>query len=224
MAAGLFLARNPAKENSLCRRNCRDAHRRWIHDENKINLPADNTTITESGKSIVYTGYAWRGRSTTDKAGAAPNDLTTTREVMMLSKDQSQLKGAGSGERIKEFGMDVEMRRALDAPTVLGIDKFALKTGSSASEVHIYGDRLPANLSPSDIDFGAGVSVKKIVSSTPTVVKIYCGGGAHAMPGKRDVAIRAAVAPGAFAVYDHIDYSESLAANSALAPWRRAPR
>ncbi len=172
----------------------------------KLTFPADNSTVTESGKAIVYTGYAWRGRSTTDKAGAAPNDLTTTREVMMLSKDQSQLEGRWFWGAYQEFGMDVEMRRALDAPSVLGVDKFALKTGSSASDVQIYGDRLPANLSPSDIDFGVGVSVKKVVSSTPTVVKIIVDVAPNAMPGKRDVAIKAAVAPGAFAVYDHIDY------------------
>src|SRR5258707_12106495 len=124
---------------------------------------------------------------------------------MMVSKGQSKLEGRWFWGDYQEFGMDVAMRRALDAPTVLGIEKFALKTGSSASEVQIYGDRLPTNLSPSDIDFGVGVSVKKVVSSTPSLVKIIVDVAPNAMPGKRDVAIRAAVAPGAFAVYDHIN-------------------
>jgi quinohemoprotein amine dehydrogenase len=172
----------------------------------KLTFPADNSTVTESGKAIVYTGYAWRGRSTGDKPGSTPNDLSTTREVMTLSKDQSQLEGRWFWGAYQEFGMDVAMRRGLDAPTVLGIDKFALKTGSSAREVQIYGDRLPGNLSPSDIDLGVGVSVKKVVASTPTLVKIIADVAPTAVPGKRDVAIRAAVAPGAFAVYDHIDY------------------
>jgi quinohemoprotein amine dehydrogenase len=172
----------------------------------KLTFPADNSTVSESGKAIVYTGYAWRGRSTSDKPGSTPNDLSTTREVMMLSKDQSQLEGRWFWGAYQEFGMDLAMRRALDAPTVLGIDKFALKAGSSASEVQIYGDRLPGNLSPSDIDLGVGVSVKKVVTSTPTLVKIIADVAPTAVPGKRDVAIRAAVAPGAFAVYDHIDY------------------
>src|SRR5258708_38419682 len=98
--------------------------------------------------------------------------------------------------------MELAMRRALDAPTVLGIDKFALKTGSSASVVQIYGDRLPGNLSPSDIDLGVGVSVRKVVMSTPTLVKIIANVASTAELGNRDVAIRAAVAPAAYAVYE----------------------
>ncbi len=149
----------------------------------KLTFPADNSTVSESGKAIVYTGYAWRGRSTSDKPGSTPNDLSTTREVMMLSKDQSQLEGRWFWGAYQEFGMDLAMRRALDAPTVLGIDKFALKAGSSASEVQIYGDRLPGNLSPSDIDLGVGVSVKKVVTSTPTLVKIIADVAPTAVPG-----------------------------------------
>jgi quinohemoprotein amine dehydrogenase len=172
----------------------------------KLTFPVGNSTVTESGKAIVYTGYAWRGRSTADKGGATPNDPSVTREVMMLSKDQSRLEGRWFWGAYQEFGMDVAMQRASDAPTVLGIDKFALKTGSSASEVVIYGDHLPANLSPADIDLGAGVSAKKVVSSTPSLLKIIVDVAPTAIPGKRDVVIRASVAQEAFAVYDRIDY------------------
>jgi len=75
--------------------------------------------------------------------------------------------------------MDVEMRRTLDAPTVLGIDKFALKTGSSASEVPNLR-RSPARES---VAFRHRLwcrrSVKKVVSSTPALVKIIVGRGAQ---------------------------------------------
>ena len=172
----------------------------------KLTYSADNSVLTESGKAIVYTGYAWRGRSTGEKSGATPNTPSTMREVMMLSKDQSELEGRWFWGAYQEFGMDVVMRRAVEAPTVLGVDTFSLKTGSSASEVQVFGDHLPANLSPSDIDFGAGVSVKKVISSTPTLVKVAVDVASTAVPGKRDVAIKTAVSPAAFAVYDRIDY------------------
>ena len=42
--------------------------------------------MTRSGKAIVYTGYAWRGRSESPEA----TDSKSAREVMLVSRDQSQ--------------------------------------------------------------------------------------------------------------------------------------
>jgi quinohemoprotein amine dehydrogenase len=175
----------------------------------RLTFPAGGS-VTEAGKSIVYTGYAWRGRSTADKAGTTPNDPTVTREVMMLSRDQSQLEGRWFWGAYQEFGMDVAMRRASAAPTVLGVDLYALKAGSVGNEVGIYGDHLPADISVADLDFGSGVTVKKIVSHTPDLIKVTVDVAVTAMPGKRDVALKSALAPAAFAVYDRIDYLKVL--------------
>jgi quinohemoprotein amine dehydrogenase len=166
----------------------------------------DGSVATETGKSIVYTGYAWRGRSTADKAGTAPNDLTVTREVMMLSRDQSQMEGRWFWGAYQEFGMDVSMRRATPAPTVLGVDVYALKSGSTGDEVRIYGDRFPTDVGIADLDLGAGVTVKKILSHTADSIKVTVDVSGAAVPGKRDVALKSTLAPAAFAVYDRIEY------------------
>jgi quinohemoprotein amine dehydrogenase len=172
----------------------------------KLVFPKDDSLLTETGKSLVYTGYAWRGRSNTDKPGATPNDPGVTREVMMLSRDQSQLEGRWFWGAYQELGMDVGMRRATPGPTVLGVDVYALKSDSAGSEVRIYGDHFPAEVAVADLDLGSGVTVKKLVSHTAELIKVSVDVGRGATPGKRDVAVKNAVAPAAFAVYDHIDY------------------
>jgi quinohemoprotein amine dehydrogenase len=172
----------------------------------KLVYVKDDFVLTEAGKSLVYTGYAWRGRSNADKPGATPNDPSAMREVMMLSRDQSQLEGRWFWGAYQEFGMDVKMRRATAGPTVLGVDVYSLKSGTTGGEVRIYGDHFPTDISVADLDLGTGVSVKKLISHTPETIKVSVDVSSGATPGKRDVAVRNVVAPAAFAVYDHIDY------------------
>jgi|tagenome__1003787_1003787.scaffolds.fasta_scaffold20981752_2 quinohemoprotein amine dehydrogenase len=172
----------------------------------KLMFPGDGAIVTETGKSLVYTGYAWRGKSTSDKTNAGPNDPSSVREVMMLSRDQSQLEGRWFWGAYQEFGMDAAMRRASAAPTVLGVDVYSLKSGSNANDVRIYGDHFPAGIAASDIDFGSGVTVKKILSQTPDLIKVTVDVAAGAVPGKRDVVVKNSLAPAAFAIYDRIDY------------------
>jgi quinohemoprotein amine dehydrogenase len=172
----------------------------------KLTFPSDGSVVTETGKSIVYTGYAWRGRSTSDKTHAGPNDPSTVREVMMLSRDQSQLEGRWFWGAYQEFGMDTTMRRASAAPSVLGVDIYSLQAGSSANEVRIYGDHLPAGITAADMDLGSGVTVKKIVSQSPDLIKVSVDVAANAVAGKRDVVVKNVLAPAAFAIYNKIDY------------------
>ncbi|HXT76100.1 MAG TPA: quinohemoprotein amine dehydrogenase subunit alpha [Candidatus Eisenbacteria bacterium] len=172
----------------------------------KLTFPGNGSVLTENGKSLVYTGYAWRGRSTSEKVNAGPNDPTVVREVMMLSRDQSQLEGRWFWGAYQEFGMDTTMRRASAALTVLGVDVYSLKTGSSGNEVKIYGDHFPTAISAADIDLGSGVTVKKVVSQTPELIKISVDVTSGAVLGKRDVVVKNSLAPAAFAVYDKIDY------------------
>lgn len=172
----------------------------------KLSYPGDDSTVTETGKTLVYTGYAWRGRSSSEKAGATPNDAGVVREVMMLSRDQSQLEGRWFWGAYQEFGMDVTLRRATMATVVLGVDVYMLKSGSNGNEVRIYGGNFPPGISASDLDLGPGVAVKKVISEGPEMIKVAVDVASGAVPGKRDVVVKSGVAPAAFAVYDHIDY------------------
>jgi quinohemoprotein amine dehydrogenase len=172
----------------------------------RLMFPGDGAVVTETGKSLVYTGYAWRGKSTNDKTNTGPNDPTSIREVMMLSRDQSQMEGRWFWGAYQEFGMDAAMRRSSAASTVLGVDVYSVKSGSNGADVRIFGDHFPAGIAIADIDLGSGVTVKKIVSQSPDQIKVAVDVAAGAVPGKRDVVVKNSTAPAAFAIYDHIDY------------------
>ena len=96
--------------------------------------------MAASGAALIYTGYAWRGRSTVENAGAGPEDRKTMREVMMLSKDQSEFKGRWFWGEYQEFGMDVTMRRATGPEPALMLlrSRPALTTPRCASMATIY--------------------------------------------------------------------------------------
>jgi quinohemoprotein amine dehydrogenase len=170
--------------------------------KSKLYYVKDGKTMTRSGRAIIYTGYAWRGRSESRDAGVPPS----AREVMLVSRDQSQIGGRWFWGNYDEFGIDVSLRRAGSDPVVFGLDRTALKTGSTGERVTILGDSLPSGLVASDIDCGSGVSVKRIVSQSADRITVEVDVAGGAVLGKRDVAVRRSVATAAFAVYDKVDY------------------
>ncbi len=81
----------------------------------KLTSVKDGSTISRTGHSLVYAGYAWRGRSKgTPPANAAPDDLNSEmREVMWISPDQSAAEGRWFWGQYQEFGFDVKLQRRL---------------------------------------------------------------------------------------------------------------
>jgi quinohemoprotein amine dehydrogenase len=172
----------------------------------KITCSQGGSPMEASGKALVYTGYAWRGRSTVEKAGKGPEAPQTFREVMALSKDQNEFTGRWFWGEYSEFGMDVTMRRATSAPTLIGVDQPSLKAGATDATMRIYGDALPANLTASDVDLGPGVKVTRIIDQQPGMVTVSASVNPDAIPGSRMVMVKSATLPAAYAVYDHIDF------------------
>jgi quinohemoprotein amine dehydrogenase len=176
----------------------------------KLTYLKDGSTVTRSGKSVVYTGYSWRGRSTTKNsvdpsaqaAGGVPAEL---RETMWIAPDQNEMEGRWFWGAYEEFGYDVTLHRANDGVTVIGTDVTMIKAGSTAQKVVIYGDNFP-KLALGDIDFGTGVTVKRLVDQSAQKATVEVDVDAKAIFGKRDVSVRRTVAPNAIAVYDKIDY------------------
>ncbi|MGH9675139.1 MAG: quinohemoprotein amine dehydrogenase subunit alpha [Bryobacteraceae bacterium] len=171
-----------------------------------LRFVAAGKTVTASGRSIVYTGYAWRGRVENAAKPADPGDLAEARQVMLVSRDQSQMEGRWFWGGYDEFGLDVKLVRAGNNPLIFGVDRPALRAGATAQRVRIYGENLPSGLRPDEIDFGAGVTVRGVVSGSPGDVVVDVDVATSAMPGRRDVAVRGAVATAAYAVFDKIDY------------------
>jgi quinohemoprotein amine dehydrogenase len=184
----------------------------------KLTSLKDGTTISRTGHSVVYAGYSWRGRSKgTPAANAAPDDLgSEMREVLWFSPDQSTAEGRWFWGQYQDLGFDVKLRRASADPTLIGADRSMLKAGSQGTRVRLLAESLPAQVAPTDLDFGTGVTVKRIVSHTPTEIVAEVDVAADAVPGKRDIEFRRSVLQSAIAVYDRIDYIK-VTPDSALA-------
>ncbi|TCM34360.1 quinohemoprotein amine dehydrogenase [Novosphingobium sp. ST904] len=165
-------------------------------------------TFTRKGSALAYTGFSWRGTSTGGSAALArPDDMTgTLRETMWFSPDQTFAEGRWYWGEYHEFGLDVKLTRALGAPVLAAAAPEALKTGTKGAEVHLYGADLPSGLTPGEVDFGAGVTVRKVASASPNELVVTVDADADAMPGLRDVSLRGAVLQKALPVYRTIDY------------------
>jgi quinohemoprotein amine dehydrogenase len=176
----------------------------------RVNLTSvrDGSRMLRTGRSVVYGGYAWRGRSKgADPASSVPDDHSSeAREVLWIAPDHSRAEGRWFWGQYQEFGFDVQLQRASSDATLLAIDRASLKAGSRANRVRVIGDNFPAQVASRDLDFGPGVIVRVIVSNTPADIVAEVDVAADARLGKHIVALRRSVLPGAIAVYDRIDY------------------
>ena len=156
-------------------------------------------TITRTGRAIVYTGYQWRGASSTQAADSS------MREVMTVDRNWRAMEGRWFNGGYDEIGMDVKLERVGNDPRVLGTDRTALKQGAAAQELKIYGTNLASSLRPSDVDLGPGITISRVVSSTPDLATVAVDVAATATAGARDLFVAGASRPKALAVYDKLD-------------------
>jgi len=56
-------------------------------------------SMTLKGKTVIYTGYGWRGKSSTAT-------IPDVREVMMISRDQRSIEGRWFWGGYQEFGFN----------------------------------------------------------------------------------------------------------------------
>jgi quinohemoprotein amine dehydrogenase len=178
----------------------------------QLYYPAKDVTLTRTGKGIVYTGYSWRGRQ---KADAAPppsadpgSNPAEWREAMMVSRDGNSMHGRWFWGGYDEFGIDVTLTRLGSQPIVLGTDLYSLQSPGAGRELRIFGANLPANLKPSDVDLGPGVTVARVIKATPTIATVEVSVAKGLPVGIRNVSISSATAVKALAIYDKIAYIE----------------
>jgi quinohemoprotein amine dehydrogenase len=150
------------------------------------------------GRSLVYTGFQWRGRS------AEGGDKNAMREVMSLDRNQREITGRWFTGGYDEIGMDVTLTRVGADPLVLGTDRMGLESGGT-HELQIFGANFPASVSAGTIDFGHGVTVKKVDRVAPGILKAEVEVAKDALVGPRDLSVAGAVRERAAMVYDHID-------------------
>jgi quinohemoprotein amine dehydrogenase len=165
--------------------------------ETRYTVARTGETVTRTGRGLVYTGYQWRGRGT---AGA-----TAWREVLFVERDWKTMWGRWYTGDYDEVGIDVKLARQSSDPTVFGTSLTAIKTSSTGQSVTIFGANLPADLKPSDIGIGQGVTVTRITAARPEAISIEVNVAATAPVGARDLSVAGTVKPAAIAVFDKID-------------------
>jgi quinohemoprotein amine dehydrogenase len=145
------------------------------------------------GKATLYGGYAWRASGTL--AGKP------IREVFHISADGSTFTGVRFDDPHFEL-RGVETRAfAGGSPRVLSVMPKALKAGSKDATVTIAGTGLSK-----EVALGDGVTVKKVVSDSPTKVVVSVDVSDKAATGFRGVKAGNGSADRLFAVYAAIDY------------------
>jgi quinohemoprotein amine dehydrogenase len=158
--------------------------------------------IHRSGRSIVYTGYQWRGRST--EPALRGRDSTGLREVMFVEPGWEEMSGRWFTGGYEEIGMDVSLRK-LGANTVIaGVAPHAWRVGTRGQDVTIFGANLSRALAASAVDFGPGVTVERVVRSTSDSVTLRVNVDSTAPIGKRDLFAGGASLRDAAVVYDQV--------------------
>lgn len=168
--------------------------------ESRYTFARTGETASRTGRSVVYAGFQWRGRSS---LSTAASDMW--REVMILERTQKEMSGRWFGGGYDELGMDVKLTRIGAEPLVLGASVAAVKTSSSLATLRIYGANFPARLTADRIGLGQGIKVAKLVSATPDLITVAVEVAADAVPGPRDLLIAGAHQPAALIVYDKVD-------------------
>jgi quinohemoprotein amine dehydrogenase len=156
------------------------------------------TRVTRSGRSVVYTGYQWRGRS------SEQGKEEQWREVMFIEPGWASMSGRWFSGGYDEFGMDVTLTRAGNDVVLGGAFPRALRMGAAAQEVRIYGRNLPSNPAVANIDFGPGVRVERVVSSRPDMLVLSVRADSGAIVGARDLFLAGAALRSAVVVHDSI--------------------
>ena len=168
--------------------------------EGKFVYSRTGETVTRKSRAVVYTGFQWRGRS-----ADTPDDPGTWREVAFIERNGQEIKGRWFTGAYDETGIDVTLRRVSSDPIVTGTDVSSLKSSATNQRVRIYGANLPARVAPEDVEFGQGVTVARVVSTTPELLTVEVDVAPDARIGPRDLSLAGSTRSAALAVYAKID-------------------
>lgn len=157
--------------------------------------------IVREGRSVVYTGHQWRGRSS--GAGAIPD--SAWREVLSVDEGWQAMSGRWFRGGYDEFGIDVTVRRITGGPTIAGVVPRALKRGARDVEVTIFGANLPRVIAEGALDFGPGIRATRIVRATGDEIVARVSVDTAARMGKRDLFVGGASLTDAVVAYEKVD-------------------
>lgn len=158
----------------------------------------DGRVVTRTGRSVVYTGFQWRGRSTESAADSGK------REVMFVEPGWQEMSGRWFSGAYDELGMDVTMTRVAGGPAIAGVSRRGVRSGTRDQELTLFGANLPRAVTPDAIDLGPGLKVTRVVRATPDSITVRYDADSGAANGKRDLFVAGAAVRGALTVYDRV--------------------
>ena len=163
----------------------------------RYTYPARGVDVTRTGQALVYTGYQWRGRSTSPEHFSA-------REVMFVSRGRGEIEGRWFTGAYDERGIDVTLRRVGSEPLLTGVWPPAVPAAAGEVTLRLFGAALPEDLDAASVDLGAGLTVTGVSerSSTAATLRVAVASGARV--GRRDLFVGRAALTGALTVYDEI--------------------
>jgi quinohemoprotein amine dehydrogenase len=157
-------------------------------------------TVVRDGRSLVYTGFQWRGRS---------SESTTSnqqwRESIFIEPGWQEMSGRWFRGDYDEFGIDVTLRRMTAAPVALGTSPKALRTNAAGQAITIFGANLPTTPAALAVSLGPGVRVERVVRATADSVSLVVAVDSSAAIGMRDVFIAGTSLRPGLAIYDKFD-------------------
>ena len=163
----------------------------------RYTYPARGVDVTRTGQALVYTGYQWRGRSTSPEHFSA-------REVMFVSRDRDEIAGRWFTGAYDERGIDVTLRRVGPEPLITGVYPPAVSAAAGEVTLQLFGANLPDGLDAASIDLGAGLTVTGISDRSSTAATLQVTVASDARVGSRDLFIGRAALTEAVTVYDAI--------------------
>jgi quinohemoprotein amine dehydrogenase len=168
--------------------------------ESRLTFAQTGQSEIRKGRSYVYTGFQWRGRSSREGA-----DAQAMREVMAVDRSWNTMNGRWFGGAYDELGIDVTLTRASAGAVVAGVWPRMLKTGQNGQEVKLFGAGLPARLAAGQLNLGQGVTVARVVSAAPTLATIQVDVAADARVGARDLFLSGGTSRATLSVFDTVD-------------------
>lgn len=157
--------------------------------------------VVREGRSVVYTGHQWRGRSALPASGAD----SSWREVMSVEPGWQEMSGRWFRGGYDEFGIDITAHRVNGGTVVAGVVPNGLKRGSRDTEVTIFGTNLPRNASASTLDFGPGITVTRVVRANADEIVARVTVDSAARVGSRDLVVGSASLKEAVVAYEKVD-------------------
>ena len=163
----------------------------------RYTYPARGVDVTRTGQALVYTGYQWRGRSTSPEHFSA-------REVMFVSRDRDEIAGRWFTGAYDERGIDVTLRRVGPEPMITGVYPPALPVTAGETTLRLFGANLPDGLDAASIDLGAGLTVTGVGDRSSTGATLQVTVAPDARVGSRDLFVGRAALTEAVTVYDEV--------------------